>query len=107
MKKLWLDDERPAPEGWILCRTPAEFYEALVWDAPIEEASFDHDLGYFVGDREVTGYDILCVIEGLAAQNEWELIPKKMKIHSANSAGRKKMRLAIESIERMRDDSSN
>jgi hypothetical protein len=56
--KLWLDDERPAPEGWVHAYTAVQAIHALecmrdaarlpeLWkdaDAIITHMSFDHDL---------------------------------------------------------------
>lgn len=41
--KVWLDDVRPAPLGWTLCRTVAEALLALA-GGDVVEASLDHDL---------------------------------------------------------------
>jgi len=99
--KIWLDDERPAPDGWTWCKDPKE---ALVYllSEDVEEMSFDHDLGWFVDGKEITGYDLLCAMEkglvrGLFIPEE---IPK-LYIHSANAGARKKMMQSIESIEQM------
>ena len=42
--KLWLDDIRPAPEGWTHARTVAEA-KALLETGEVTHASLDHDLG--------------------------------------------------------------
>lgn len=44
--KLWLDDERPAPEGWYWVQTGAAAIACLLDqdDDPITHMSFDHDL---------------------------------------------------------------
>jgi hypothetical protein len=62
MWKIWLDDERPAPPGWYLCKTANEAIHCLksmqhaatnqvLWDFhgmsdfwKISHMSFDHDL---------------------------------------------------------------
>lgn len=41
---LWLDDVRPAPEGWVWCKTTREAREVLM-SRFVVEASLDHDLG--------------------------------------------------------------
>jgi hypothetical protein len=43
--KLWLDDVRPAPEGWYGVKSVEEAKAAFM-TYPISEASLDHDLGY-------------------------------------------------------------
>lgn len=98
--KLWLDDVRPAPEGWLWCKTADELLREIIrnrWD--LEIVSFDHDLGENVD----TGYDVLVKLEKGAALGLWHIIPDRMEIHSANPVGRKNMQAAIDSIERMRN----
>lgn len=83
--KLWLDDERPAPDGWQWVKTADEAIYALR-DNLITHMSFDHDLAdvhyayWHVGHnpgfpldkdhpvrvaareesaKEMTGYDVL------------------------------------------------
>ena len=42
--KVFLDDERKAPEGWVRVRWPEEAIE-LLQNGQVEEISLDHDLG--------------------------------------------------------------
>ena len=44
--KIWLDDIRPAPNGYIHCHSVNEAIE-LIKNAkePIEQLDLDHDLG--------------------------------------------------------------
>jgi hypothetical protein len=42
--KVYLDDERPVPDGWIGCKTPSEAIE-LLKTGQVETISLDHDLG--------------------------------------------------------------
>ena len=42
--KLWIDDIRKAPSGWVWVKTSTEAIKMLL-SRPIEEISFDHDLG--------------------------------------------------------------
>lgn len=97
--KLWLDDIRPAPEGWIWCKTVRQLRVAIVQNHfDLEVISFDHDLG----ENEETGYDALTMLERVAHEGLWHIVPERMEIHSANPVGRKNMQAAIDSIERMR-----
>ena len=41
--RVWLDDQRAAPEGWVHVRTPEEAIE-LLRGGEVEELSLDHDL---------------------------------------------------------------
>jgi hypothetical protein len=101
--KLWLDDERPAPDGWVWVKDPIEAVSKLT-SGQVTEASFDHDLAYFMGGREVTGYMVLCALEEFVAVEGVEYFANglpKMTVHSANAGVRKKMNQAIASIEKM------
>lgn len=92
--RLWLDDERPAPEGWLAVRTAAEAIERLLTGAVIE-VSLDHDLGE---PSAGTGYEVACLIERAAA--EGRLGPLCWRVHSANPVGRARMEAALRSAER-------
>ncbi len=43
-EKLYLDDVRPAPAGWVLVKTYEEFVEYITSNGLPEMISFDHDL---------------------------------------------------------------
>jgi hypothetical protein len=95
--RVWLDDVRPAPEGWVRAYTACEAI-ALLEGGDVVEVSLDHDLG----DEATcgTGYDVATWIEEQVALHGFE--PPKLAIHSANVVGRERMQRAIESIERLR-----
>lgn len=42
--KLWHDDVRPAPEGWVWARTNQHAMEVLA-DGQVTHLSLDHDMG--------------------------------------------------------------
>ena len=109
--KIWLDDIRPAPEGWIHVKTVDEA-KSLLERGIVQAASLDHDLGAcnhcLQGksseqwleennyasmphcDHFGTGYTLVCWME---ETGHW---PKmKPTVHSANPAGKLKMVLAI------------
>lgn len=91
--KVWLDDERPAPFGWVRVRWPSE----AIWllkTGNVDELSLDHDLG---DDTIGTGYDVLQWLEEQVAVNDF-VPPAKISVHSANSSAREKMLRAIKSI---------
>jgi hypothetical protein len=95
--RVWLDDVRPAPEGWTRATTAHEAI-ALLEAGGIVEISLDHDLG----DEATcgTGYDVACWVEERVATEGFE--PPAIRIHSANVVGRERMQRAIEVIERLR-----
>ena len=93
--KVFLDDERNTPEGWVRCYWPDEMVE-LLKTGQVEELSLDHDLG---DDVRGTGYDVLLWIEEAIALEGFQ--PPAIYVHSANSSARDKMKLAIQNIHRM------
>lgn len=53
--KVFLDDERATPEGWLSVYWPDEAM-ALLQTGQVTEISQDHDLG---DDARGTGYDVV------------------------------------------------
>jgi hypothetical protein len=96
---VWLDDRRPAPEGWVHVRTPEEAIE-LLRGGEVEELSLDHDLGLDVGARERTGYDVLLWLEAEVAAGRARP-PAVMRVHSGNVGAVTRMEQAVESIRRL------
>ena len=92
--KVYLDDERPTPEGWVPVRWPEEAI-SLLEGGQVTELSLDHDLG---DDVHGTGYDVLLWVEEAVATRGF--VPPRLRVHSANSSARTKMELAIARIER-------
>ena len=93
--KIFLDDIREAPVGWARTYTAEETIELLA-NCNVDEISLDHDLG----EGKVEGYRVLTWIEEQIYKNFYT--PPKIRVHSANPAGRKRMEAAAKSIERMR-----
>ena len=93
--KVYLDDLRPTPAGWIHAYWPDEVI-ALLKTGSVSEISLDHDLG---NDERGTGYDVILWIEEAVATEAF--IPPKIRVHSANSAARAKMESGIASIMRL------
>lgn len=85
--KLFVDDMREVPAGWIGCRTVSEAI-ALLATLPIEEVSLDHDI---IFPRHGAGlYQALCqeTFKGVAyyiAAMPADVRPKKIRIHTANA----------------------
>ena len=97
--KVWLDDMRPAPTGWVHVRTPEEVIE-LLRGGGVEELSLDHDLGLDVGARERTGYDVLLWLEREVAKGRMRP-PAVLRVHSGNVAAVRRMEQAVESIRQL------
>ncbi len=95
--KVFLDDERPTPEGWVAVQWPKEAI-ALLKTGEVTHLSLDHDLG---DDRRGTGYDVILWIEEEVAERGF--IPPLIQVHSANASARQRMNLGIEKIRRLAD----
>jgi hypothetical protein len=93
--RVYLDDERVTPEGWIRVFWPEEAI-ALLASGEVEEISLDHDLG---DDDHGTGYDVVLWIEEAVALRGFN--PPRMSVHSANSSARDKMLSGVRAIEAM------
>lgn len=92
--KIYLDDKRTTPDGYIRIFWPNDIYSFLTTvPFKIEEISLDHDLG---NDEIGTGYDIVTLIE------EWvyleNYLPPVLKVHSDNSSAKAKMLNGIKNI---------
>lgn len=92
--KIFLDDKRPAPDGWKRVNWPEEAIE-LLKTGKVTEISIDHDLG---DDERGTGYDVILWIEEAVATRGYR--PPIIHVHSANPSARRKMEMGIESIRR-------
>ena len=93
--KVYLDDERTAPDGWTHVRWPDEVVD-LLKTGKVTELSLDHDLG---DDARGTGYDALLWLERAVIIDGFKP-PERIVIHSANASAWKKMSQAIQAIER-------
>lgn len=94
---LWVDDIRPAPEGWIWVKTAEEAIEFLK-DQPVSVVSLDHDLADS-SVPEKTGYTVACFIEE-RAWTEISYRPPEIRVHSANPVGRRRIQTVIASLAR-------
>jgi hypothetical protein len=91
--RVFLDDERATPPGWVRVHWPSEAI-ALLQTGSVLEISLDHDLGC---DERGTGYDVLLWIEEAVVLRGFE--PPRIHIHTANPAARQKMLAAVQAIE--------
>lgn len=77
--KLWVDDYRYPPEGWVWAQTLEDALD-IVQNVPIymiTEMSLDHDLG---GDSTTRP-----LVRWMAEFNTW---PDSVRVHSDNPVGR-------------------
>jgi len=94
--KLFLDDERSAPEGWVRVTTAPNAIGVLHSEM-VTHLSLDHDLGD--GDAG-NGYDVvLWIEEQVMGLGRLDVLPVSMKVHSANPPARARMEAGIERIE--------
>ncbi len=99
--KVWLDDIRPAPAGWIRTYWPEEVIE-LLKTGDVEEISLDHDLGDHFGrppgiDKERTGYDVLTWMEEAVLTDGF--VPPVINIHTANVVAEARMWACVRAME--------
>lgn len=87
--KLFVDDLRIAPRGWIIARTITEAIRLLATQK-VEEVSLDHDIafqnerGEFTGKCSQENYSsVAWFIREMEEANK----PKKVYIHTANPDG--------------------
>lgn len=90
--KLWIDDVRPPPDGWVWVQTLDDAMAAYQSEGPTE-ISFDHDLG---GDE--TSMPLARLIEANAYIGNRE--PPIWHVHSANPVGRKNLEAALMNADR-------
>jgi hypothetical protein len=90
--KIWIDDVRPAPEGYHWCQSVNEakgFIEGcLKWNGKIELLDLDHDAGDYAYD----GGDYIKLLDWLEEIG----INYPIHIHSMNPVGVANMRAIIE-----------
>ena len=106
--KLWVDDMRPAPDGYVWCKSVneaknvitdnnAKFVQSWKSGNPddslhIELISLDHDAGDYVND----GGDYIKLLDWLEWLYDGKGTYTKFHIHSMNPVGRENMRAIIQ-----------
>lgn len=89
--RIWVDDVRPAPSGYVWCRSTKETIQlievTLSLSHSIELIDIDHDAGDFAED----GGDFIRILDWL---EEHKLCPP-IRIHSMNPVGVQNMRSII------------
>ena len=85
--KIWLDDVRPAPDGYLLCKSVNEAKRAIeqaeAAGEEIEELNCDHDLGDYAPD----GGDGIKLIDWLCERETYYPV----QLHTMNPVGRDNM----------------
>lgn len=98
--KIWVDDVRPAPEGYVWCQTTneAKFVITKIMTLhfiqhhenlpTIELLDLDHD----AGDMARWGGDYIKILDWLEKQG-WSI---PIRLHTMNPVGRENMRAIIQ-----------
>ncbi len=84
--KIYLDDVRDTPEGWVRCFWPNEVI-ALIEQGKVEVISLDHDLG---DDQRGDGYDVMVWLEEKVFTDH-SFVPPEILFHSMNPVAVKRM----------------
>lgn len=97
--KLWIDDVRPAPDGYVWLKSVNEVIDYIdflslddrYFDLPIELVSLDHDAGEYACD----GGDYIKFLD--YCEECWgKDLPFAIRIHSQNPVGVANMRRIIQ-----------
>lgn len=103
MIKIWIDDLRPAPEGYVWVKnifTVKKYCYLYLYEGDdnhphltIEEFHLDHD----AGEQSVMGGDYIELLKWLEEKQHIEdwVIDSVFKIHSQNIVGRNNMEAII------------
>ena len=90
--KIWVDDIRPIPEGYVGTKSVNETIQLIVEAENkgqiIELIDLDHDLGWCAAD----GGDAMNILDFLAERETYYPI----RIHTANPVGRANMERMIQ-----------
>lgn len=97
--KVYLDDEREAPEGWMRTYTVSATI-LMLRSGRVTHLSLDHDIG--PEETHGNGYQVLLWLEEQVMLKGF--IPPVIDVHSANEGARPKMEGAIRSIEKFTDE---
>ena len=89
--KLWIDDLRPAPDGYVWCKSVGQTKQVIrgseLTNNQIELLDIDHDSGDFAFD----GGDFIKILDWLEETGR----NYPIRIHSMNVVGRENMRAII------------
>ena len=94
--KIWVDDIRPAPEGWYQARSVNVAKEMIIanWEN-IEMLSIDYDSG----DYNKFGGDYINILKWLEEEEHKtnkKIVTFPIRIHSMNPVGAQNMRNIIQ-----------
>ena len=90
--KLWIDDVRPAPEGYIWIKSVNAAKRYIVMTSPYGVADIELDLDHDAGDYALDGGDYIKLLDWLEETGR----NYPIRIHSMNPVGVANMRAIIE-----------
>jgi hypothetical protein len=90
--KLWIDDVRPAPDGYVWCKSVGQTKQVIrsneLRHEPIEILDIDHDAGDYAFD----GGDFIKILDWMEFTNR----NYPIHVHSMNPVGVANMRRIIQ-----------
>lgn len=99
--KIWVDDVREAPEGYIWCKSTNEALRTIrrcdIYNGELEIVDLDHDAGDYV--KEGGDYiEVLKELERLSHSIKYQIQVSQIKfrLHSMNPVGVQNMRAIIQ-----------
>lgn len=96
--KVFMDDERQTPEGWVRTYTVEET-KNLLSTRMVTHLSLDNDLGSL--DPKTEGFNVLNWLEEVVDDDKTFPIPE-MQVHSSNASRAMSMRQTIARLEHIR-----
>jgi hypothetical protein len=107
--RIYFDDVRDGPAGWVTVRTAGEVYD-LIKHGIVAAVSLDHDVGKdpVTGEEYVNGYDLTKMVteEFATGKLPVEHIPE-FTVHSMNPVGRDNMNAQIRFLKRLMEERKN
>ena len=100
MKKLFLDDLRILPTGFLGAKSYLEFTDFISQNGVPDFISFDHDLG-----EEKTGYDCAKWLVGFCMDNNLQL--PEFYVHSQNPVGKGNIQILLDNFNKVFANQTN
>lgn len=91
--RLWIDDVRPAPEGYVWCKSVNEAKLILVREMKLNNTIEIIDIDHDAGDWRFDGGDYIKLLDWL---EEYMICYFPIHIHSMNPVGVANMRQIIQ-----------
>lgn len=91
--KIWIDDCRPAPEGYIWLKSVNAAKRYVSMASPYGVADLDISIDHDAGDYANDGGDYIKFLDWLEETNR---TPTSIRIHSMNPVGVENMRRIIQ-----------